>query len=110
MSLAALMKASGPSPDFTRRQLLSAVSNSPLADRLEPQTVVTAVPFTPPSAKRSYRIVVTSEMDEYDNLLPPNVMFAAGPTAAKKPSDTFAGTARRAAKLSIPNASVENFA
>ena len=40
MSLAALMKASGPSPDFTRNQLLSAISSSPLADRLDPHTVV----------------------------------------------------------------------
>jgi hypothetical protein len=103
--------ASAPSPTLTRKALLSAIATSPLADRVDPDTVVTAMPFTPHAGEgKSYRIIVTSEMDEYDPLLPPTAMFAAGPLAAKKPSDTFQGTARRAAKLSIPNAIVENFA
>jgi hypothetical protein len=93
----------------TRTALLRAIAASPLASRLEPESVVTELTLTPPKTKgASYRIIVTTESDAYDKLLPPSLMFGAGPTA-KKLSDTFQGTARRAAKLSISGAPIEDF-
>jgi hypothetical protein len=76
------------------------------------------VPAQPPGARRAavagpvsvYRILRTTEVDPYDRpvartRVPPlGVAVATAP-----PGDSFAGTARRAAKLSVASAQVESF-
>ena len=87
------------------------MAQSRLAALVEPQSVVTAVEFTPPVSARGnkYRIIITSEMDEYDKPMPPALMLVTTRAAARATGDSFKGTARRASKLSIPNAQVEIF-
>lgn len=79
-------------------------------------SVVTAMAFTPPtamvSAGRTYQILRTTEVDEYD---PPVAPAAVPPFGAPligwaaPPSDSFRGTARKAAKLAIADAPIEVF-
>jgi hypothetical protein len=79
-------------------------------------SVVTRRVLTPPTragragratrAGRSYRILRTAEVDPYDQPVAAAdvLVFAAAP-----PADSFRGTARRAAKISIADAPVEPF-
>ncbi len=84
-----------------------------------PAKVVSITSFVPtqrPPAARAalaappaYRILRTTEVDPYDKAIPRAAVMALGVTAAAPPSDNFAGTARKAAKLSIAKAPVEQF-
>jgi hypothetical protein len=56
-----------------------------------------------------YRILRTSEVDPYDKRVPRAAVTALGVPKAAPPGDKFQGTARRAAKLSIPGAQLEDF-
>lgn len=62
-----------------------------------------------PTAAPQYRVLRTLEVDEYDApVQAAEIVALAGPRAA--PADnTFRGTARKAAKLSIANAAMETF-
>lgn len=87
-----------------------------------PDSMLATRKFKPKSGGPSYTIIHTTETDSYDKVPPALARLR----AAKKPpsaedlaaalkvaaptSDNFAGTARKAAKLSIAKASVENFA
>jgi len=66
------------------------------------------------AAAPKYRIIHTNETDEYEKAAASPAAFAAAAKAAKAAkagpsSDNFAGTDRKAAKLSIANAPTENF-
>jgi hypothetical protein len=94
----------------TRAQLVNDIAQSALAERIEPEMVVSEVELTPPSdAGTRYRIIITTEMDEYDEPMPPSEMLETAPAKQRKIGDTFQGTSRRASKLSIPDALVEEF-
>jgi len=56
-----------------------------------------------------YRIITTNELDAYEAPLMAAEAEIFGLNRAKKPGDNFAGTARKAAKLSISKAAVETF-
>jgi hypothetical protein len=70
-------------------------------------------PARPPAAAakvggtRSYRIIRTNEVDPKDTPIPRAAVPAIG--AAAIPVDTFAGTARKAAKLAVASATMEVF-
>ena len=68
-----------------------------------PADVLSEQPLTSPSGT-TYRVLHTREMDAYDRPAPAT---ARPPTA---PSENYAGTARRAAKLSLATAALEPFA
>lgn len=94
----------------TRSALLSEIAQSDLAERVEPETVVSELELTPPTDGGSrYRIIVTTEMDEYDEPMALSDMLETAPAKLRKVGDTFQGTARRASKVSIPDALVEEF-
>jgi hypothetical protein len=57
----------------------------------------------------TYMILRTSETDEYDKPLLAAEVATAGVARFAHAGDTFAGTARKAAKLSVSNAPVEEF-
>jgi len=57
---------------------------------------------------RSYRIIRTNEVDPKDAPIPRTAVPAIGTAAV--PVDTFAGTARKAAKLAVASAAMEVFA
>ena len=67
-----------------------------------------------PLSFRNYQILRTDEVDAKDNPLTPeqrDAMIASGVAASTRSTgDNFAGTARKAAKLSIPGAPIEPFA
>ena len=56
-----------------------------------------------------YRIITTNELDAYEAPLMAAEAEIFGFNRVKAPGDNFAGTARKAAKLSISNAAVETF-
>jgi hypothetical protein len=58
-----------------------------------------------PTPKNSYQILRTTQVDEYE----PDVAPSAVPMTSAPVSDTFDGTARKAAKLSISESEVEPF-
>jgi len=85
--------------------------------------VVEARPFTPAAGGPTYQILRTTEFDGYDTspaamgvaallrdkAAPSPKALAAALAKAPPAGDNFAGTARKAAKLSIANAPVEAF-
>ncbi len=83
-----------------------------------PETVLLEFRLPPPSAaaapaaavrpRTEYRVFRTNQVDEYET---PVTMaaFAAAARPRRRPGDTFQGTARRAAKISIADADVEHF-
>jgi hypothetical protein len=94
----------------TREELVKEIAQSTMAGRVEPETVVSQMELPSPSqAGTMYRIIVTNEMDEYDEPMPLADMLQTTHAKLRKTGDTFKGTSRRAAKLSIPNALVEEF-
>src|SRR5215211_487635 len=87
----------------------------------EGSTIVTEKIFTPvrrstqasaASARETaaYRILRTSEVDPYDDPLQPAEVATLGLERFAGFDDTFRGTARKAAKLSVPDVQVEAFA
>lgn len=91
----------------------SRSANSALAERIKPQSVVREVEFSPPDAtptSSKYRIIVTDEMDAYDTPMPPDAMFDTSPELMDVIGDDYSGTARKAAKLSIAQAQMEDLA
>lgn len=81
-------------------------------ERIDQQTVLFEVPFSPPTVGAGkYRIIVTNEMDPYDDSVSPAKLVATSASALAAPGgDNFTGTARKAAKTSIADATTENFA
>jgi hypothetical protein len=70
---------------------------------------VGAAPAAAPGAGNRYRILRTLEVDQYESPLPTAAIL---PLTAPRPAPTdnrFRGTARKAAKLSIANAPLEQF-
>jgi len=66
--------------------------------------------LAPSRAGRTYRILRTNEVDPKDKPVPKTAVPAFGaPLAAAAPGDNFAGTSRKAAKLSIADAQTESF-
>lgn len=83
-----------------------------------PKSVVEERTFVPPAAARaaapgalaiSYRIIRTDEIDGYETPVPRAAIAAIGAPAGP-PGDSFAGTARKAAKLSIASGAPDEFA
>jgi len=85
-------------------------------------SIIGVRPLTPPAAPgapgapaaaaaptSAYRIITTNEVDAYDAGATPHEVLAAGPAAPAPAGDDFAGTARKAAKLSIANAPTGKF-
>src|SRR5712691_10832794 len=84
-------------------------------------SIIGVRPLTPPAAPgapgapgaaptSAYRIITTNEVDAYEAGATPHEILAAGAPAPPAPAgDNFAGTARKAAKLSIANAPTEKF-
>jgi len=76
-------------------------------------SVVTDRLFNPPTAEgRAYRILRTAEVDPYDPPIAPADVPAFGVAVvdtelAARPGDSFRGTSRKAAKLSIAEAPIE---
>ena len=60
-----------------------------------------------PAPSQRYRDLRTTQVDVYDP--PVTAAAAAAPAPAAPPSDSFGGTARKAAKISIARAKVETF-
>ncbi|HEY0071204.1 MAG TPA: hypothetical protein VGE04_14660 [Chloroflexia bacterium] len=95
-----------------------------MAEEIDPESVVAEFTYSPPraaslttegvaaggTAPTRYRIIVTNEMDAYDDPGSLAEMFATPLEVLKVGGDNFNGTSRRAAKLSIAKAPVENFA
>jgi hypothetical protein len=67
------------------------------------------VPAAPMSGSRTYRILRTSETDPYDVPLQPEEIATLGLERFAGFDDTYRGTARKAAKISIADAQVEGF-
>ncbi|HYO49145.1 MAG TPA: hypothetical protein VEW94_04775, partial [Chloroflexia bacterium] len=77
----------------TRAALVNDIAQSELAERIEPEMVVSEVELTPPTdAGTRYRIIVTTEMDEYDEPMPLADMLETAPAKQRKIGDTFQGT------------------
>lgn len=85
--------------------------------------VFDSIPFTPPLKKKSitaftaatgaapkFRILRTDILDPYETQHPKDVMVAAAVALPAVASDNFAGTARRAAKLSVAPGPIKDFA
>ena len=75
---------------------------------LPPRSGVRAHAPTAAGAPPAYRILRTDEVDAYDAPVA-RARVAALAAKAKAPSDSFAGTDRKVAKLSIAKAKTENF-
>ena len=81
-----------------------------------PNTVVSEIPFIPggrrtlaaPGAAPAYRILRTTQVDPYDAPVSRRAIAAPGARAAA-PGDSFRGTSRKAAKLSIVAGKPEEF-
>jgi hypothetical protein len=68
--------------------------------------------FTAPTeSRRTFQIIRTNEMDAYDKkaVKPLDVVVPSFAATKAAGSDNFAGTARKAAKLSLPEAETESF-
>jgi hypothetical protein len=84
-------------------------------------SVHTVIPFKPRAAGPEYTIVRTTEVDSYEpsalavrrvlkgTAVPPRPALVAALKARPRAGDDFAGTDRKAAKLSIPDAQIERF-
>lgn len=92
------------------QQLSGSVKKS-VKGRIDPQTVLFEVPFSPPKSKGTeYKIIVTNEMDEYDKPVPLSNLLSTSPAIlATVSGDSFSGTSRKAAKISISAAPTETF-
>ena len=96
-------------------------SSAPRAGLPDPETVVhtgvlsraptAAAPGGVAASAAGYRILRTTQVDEYDAPVAPTEVapLAPGAAPAAPASDTFAGTARKAAKLSLSRAKTETF-
>jgi len=83
----------------------------------DPKTVVETLDFTPPvrgprtmaagAAPSTYRIIRTNQVDPYEAPLPRSAVPSIA--AAAPPSDNFAGTDRKAAKLTIASGTAQQF-
>ncbi len=73
-----------------------------------------AAPAALRGVRGTYRILRTDEVDAKDDPLPPDVRnrvaATAAPAATRSAGDNFDGTARKAAKLSIADGTIESFA
>jgi len=65
--------------------------------------------LTPGGTARQYRILRTSETDPYDDPLQPEEVATLGLERFAGFDETFRGTSRKAAKLSIADAQVDEF-
>lgn len=65
-------------------------------------------PFEAAAEPTIYRILRTNQMDEYDEPVELEILIARGAERAA-PGDNFRGTARRAAKISVADAEIEEF-
>ena len=74
---------------------------------VETREVVIDRPAPTPGPPQTFRILRTNQVDEYEPELPVGAVLTARPPAAA--GDNFQGTARRAAKISISDADVEDF-
>ena len=121
--------ASGHSPNYgygcidalaAVQQLLSPSSSSCRPGMPARSTVLTEKMLTPvrssieahaavANSPMTYRILRTSETDPYDAPLQPAEMATLGVERFARLGDTYRGQARKAAKLSIANAAVEDF-
>ena len=75
---------------------------------VSPKGAAAAPGAAAPSGAGTYRILRTREMDPYDTPVPDSDIPSLA-VAAKPVGDDFQGTARKAAKLSIATAAVEDF-
>src|SRR5207302_2316467 len=69
-----------------------------------------AAPGGPARRPKKYRVLRTNQMDPYDQPAPVAAAPGEAPAALAPASDLFDGTARRAAKIAIADAPVEDFA
>lgn len=81
-----------------------------------PKSVVAEIPFTSATAgleatPKTYRIIRTNEVDQYEKKPSKSAVEESMMLEAKRkaPGDQFGGTSRRAAKLSIAAAEIEEF-
>ncbi len=79
-----------------------------LASLPEQASIVSRAEFTSPSGRR-YRILKTRELDAYEQPLAANEVATMG-AARLRTDDDFAGTDRRAAKISIAQGAAQDFA
>src|SRR5215203_5479062 len=77
---------------------------------LTPERRSTQAPTASASETTTYRILRTSEVDPYDDPLQPAEVATLGLERFAGFDDAFRGTARKAAKLSVPDVQVEAFA
>jgi hypothetical protein len=85
-----------------------------------PDLIIATTEFTPrgrgataaaaPAGVARYRIITTKEVDAYEPPLAAAEVEIFGLNRLKAPGDKFAGTERKAAKLSISTAAIEKFA
>lgn len=73
---------------------------------VETRDLVVDRPAPTPGPPTTFRILRTNQVDEYEPELSPGAVLAARARAA---GDNFGGTARRAAKISIADAELEDF-
>jgi hypothetical protein len=70
-----------------------------------------AAAVAPPGApQKTYRVLRTNQLDGYDKPLPAGPVTAASLVALAPTSDAYAGTDRKASKLSIGSGKIEEFA
>jgi hypothetical protein len=79
----------------------------PASSNVRSTTAAAAMASTAPAT--TYRILRTTEVDPYDAPATPNELLSFSTALAAATNEKFAGTARRAAKLSITTAAVEAF-
>lgn len=72
------------------------------------ESVLSTETFTSQSGK-VYTVTQTDEIDLYETPKPFEEIFASFDTSLAPPSDDFAGTARKAAKISVADAEMETF-
>jgi hypothetical protein len=82
----------------------------PAATSIVAETLFRPSGLEAPAEGRAYRILRTTEVDPYDPPIAPSAVPELEAAVAAPPSDRFQGTARKAAKLSIADVSVEAFA
>lgn len=96
--------------DKTRENLIRRIEDSSLTERLNTATVIrerVVAPLTPGGSH--YRIIVTDEVDQYEKPLRTEELSEAAFEKVRQRGENFTGTARRAAKISIANAPIEEF-
>jgi hypothetical protein len=97
-----MAKSGKPKP--TRPGLPAPASIAKTFNLAPPGAMAAAAVPAPPA--KVYKVLRTNQVDEYDN---PVSMAAAAAPAAAPAGDSFQGTARRAAKISIADAALETF-